>query len=194
MNARNGPAEDPLRLELASTAAEPLRPEFSGAADESLRLELQEALSTFRHWTTQANQVGGVVATADAALVAYAFSQKLAGALFVASVVPVVLLFVYLQAMSTTAHIILLALKLERKLGIRKESLALTYARLHLRPIVTGPTALENIDDDELLAVDADLSKRRWLRKQIPIALYLATLAQIAIAFVALVVYHYRFM
>ena len=99
-------------------------------------MELQEAISTFRHWTTQANQAAGVVATADAALIAYAL-QMLVGTIFVASVMPAMMLLAYMQAMSTIVPIILLALELERKLQIRQDSLlrlhapAFTCGRLH---------------------------------------------------------------
>jgi hypothetical protein len=161
--------------------------------EESLRLELQEALVTFRHWTTQANQAAGVVATGDALLVAYGFSQRLAGVLFLASAMPLLVLLVYLLVMDAAASLINLAMRLERRLSIHKDSLAATYANIHLRPLVSQYGGLENLNDEELLDLDRNTSMRRWLRKQIPILLYMGTVVQIALAILSLTVYHYRF-
>jgi hypothetical protein len=164
------------------------------ADDESIRLELQEALVTFRHWTTQANQAAGVVATGDALLITYGFSQRLAGVLFLASLMPVAVLQLYLQVMSAAAPVINLAMRLERRLSIRSDSLAITYAKVHMRPLVTRISNIEDLDEKELLALDYRLSKKYWLQKQVPLTLYSATIIQIALAIVSLTVYHYRFM
>lgn len=163
-------------------------------ADESIRLELQEALITFRHWTAQANQAGGVAATVDALLIAYGFSQRLAGILFLASLMPIVVLLIYLQIMSAAAPIITLAMRLERKLSFRADSLAITYAKLHMRPLISKVPSLSSLDDNELLDLDHYLLQKYWLRKQIPVILYSATIIQAGLAAISLTVYNYRFM
>ena len=162
--------------------------------DESIRLELQEALVTFRHWITQGNQAGGIVATGDALLITYGFSQRLAGVLFLASLLPLVVLQLYLAIASAAAHIIILAMRLERKLSIRMDSLAITYARLHLPPLISGIPNVESLDDKELIDLDHNLSTKYWLRRQVPLALYSATMIQLGLAVISLSVYHYRFM
>jgi hypothetical protein len=161
--------------------------------DESLRLELQEALITFRHWTTQGNQAAGVVATGDALLITYGFSQKLAGVLFLASALPLAILLGYLQIMSAAAPIIILAMRLERKLSIRDLSLATTYAQSHLRPLISRFASIDSLDEGELINMSQRLSMRFWLRKQVPIVLYAATIIQIGLAILSLTVYQFRF-
>ena len=101
---------------------------------ESLRLELQEVMVTFRHWTLQAAQATGILATGDALLITYGFAQRQAGILLVASSMPLAILAVYVGAMSVAPPLINLALRLERRLLIRGDSLAVTYARMHLQP------------------------------------------------------------
>lgn len=49
--------------------------------NESVRLELQEAIATLRHWTSQVTQAAGFIATGDILLLSYGFSQKLAAIL-----------------------------------------------------------------------------------------------------------------
>jgi hypothetical protein len=44
--------------------------------DEALRLELQEAIVSFRHWTSQMTQAAGFIVTADVVLISYGFSQS----------------------------------------------------------------------------------------------------------------------
>jgi hypothetical protein len=159
---------------------------------ESLRLELQEALATFRSWTTQATQAFGVLFTGDALLITYGFSQRLAAILFLASGLPVGVLLLYLQAMSTTAPLVTFALRIERRLSI-KESLAAVYARSHLRPFAIAMN-IDSLSDDELRGLDIDISWSSWTRKRIPKLLYLTTLIQVGLAVLSMTVYHYRFM
>jgi hypothetical protein len=161
--------------------------------NESLRLELQEALITFRHWTTQGNQAAGVVATGDVLLITYGFSQKLAGVLFLASVLPLAILLGYLQIMSAAAPIIILAMRLERRLSIRDVSLAATYAKTHLRPLTSRFPSIDSLNDGELIDLSQCLSMRYWLRKQVPIVLYAATAIQIGLAILSLTVYGFKF-
>ena len=62
--------------------------------NESLRLELQEAIITVRHWTSQLTQMAGFVATGDILLISYEFSQKVAAILLFASSFPMVILLI----------------------------------------------------------------------------------------------------
>lgn len=161
---------------------------------ESLRLELQEALVTYRHWTTQASQIAGVIITVDALLITYGFSQRLAGVLFLASAMPIIVVLVYVQIYSGAAPIIALAMRLERKLLIRKDSLAITFAKIHLKPLISELPSIENLDNEALINLDKNRSRRRWFCAEIPIILYAATIIQIGLAVLSLAAYHYRFM
>src|SRR5260370_12698975 len=117
---------------------------------ESLRLELQEAIVTFRHWTSQATQATGILATGDAVLITYGFAQRQAGILLVASSMPLAILAVYVGTKSVAPPLINLALRLERRLLIRGDSLAVTYARMHLRPSVSNFSSIEDLNDEEV--------------------------------------------
>jgi hypothetical protein len=161
---------------------------------ESLRLELQEALVTFRHWNTQADQAAGVLITGDALLVAYGFSQRLAGVLFLASAIPIIFLFIYLHVLSVITPIVNLAIRLERKLSIREDSLAATYARVHLRTQISGFATIEALPDDELPNLNQKLPWHRWLFKPVSLILYAASIVQIGLAIASLIAYNYRFM
>jgi hypothetical protein len=160
---------------------------------ESLRLELQQALETFRTWSAQATQAFGVMATGGALLVTYGFAQRLASILFLASILPIAALSVYLQIASATAPLITLSIRIERKLGLT-ESLAATYARTHLGPLTARFGNIENLTDDQLRQLDHDFSRRLWLTKLIPMVLYATTILSAGVAIISLTVYHYKFM
>jgi hypothetical protein len=87
-----------------------------GPDDESLRLELQEALATYRHWIAQLTQVVGFAVAADVVLVSYAFSQRLAGILLLASTVPILILVMYMVVGSIACPLVDLVLRIERNL------------------------------------------------------------------------------
>jgi hypothetical protein len=127
-------------------------------------------------------------------LLAYGFSQKIAGVLFLASAMPVLVLLVYLLVMSAAAVIIITAVRLERELSIHENSLAVTYAKLHLEPMLSRFGSIETLTDGELLSITQNLSYRLWSRKSIPLILYAAIAAQVILALVSLTIYHYRFM
>jgi hypothetical protein len=160
---------------------------------ESLRLELQQALETFQNWTTQATQAFGVMITGGVVLVTYGFAQRLAGILFLASMLPIAALLVYLQITSATAPLIILSIRIERKLGLT-ESLAATYARTHLGPLVASFRSIENLTDDQLRNLDQDFSIRPLLTKLVPILLYATATISAGLAVISLTVYHYNFM
>ncbi len=159
---------------------------------DSLRLELQEALAAFRSWTTHATQAFGVLATGDALLITYGFSQRLAAILFLASGLPVGVLLLYLQTMSTAAPLVIFAARIERSLSI-KESLAAVYARSHLRPFAIAMN-IDSLSNNELRGLDVDVSWRSWIGKLLPKLLYFTTLIQVGLAILSMTVYHYRFM
>jgi len=160
---------------------------------ESLRLELQEAMVTFRHWTSQTTQAAGFIATADVVLLTYGFTQKKAIVLLLASALPIIVLQIYVQTLNAAASLIRFALNVERKLLIREDSLAATYVRLHLRPLASKLAVIENINDKDLRNLDLNLSWR-WFRKRVPTTLCAASIAQLGLFVFSLVALNYRFM
>lgn len=168
---------------------------YSGTPDsESLRLELQEAIVTFRHRTSQLIQMAGFIATGDVLLISYGFSQKLAAILLLASVFPVVILLLYLLLGSANISLINLMLKIERKLLIREDSLAAMFLQDHLDSVARTDRAIEELSDEEVRRLNLSLSRRKWIRTPVPIVLYAATIAQVGIFVLSLTVFDYRFM
>jgi type IV secretory pathway VirB3-like protein len=160
--------------------------------NESLRLELQEALSTYRHWVAQLTQVTGFFVAADVVLVSYGFSQRLAGILLVASGLPMLILVMYMVVGSIATPFVDLVLRIERRLLIKKDSLGATYVHTYFRS--TSPTVgsrIEDLNDEEVRHLNL-----KWdsLWSPIPIIAYVATAGQIGLFVLSLTVFHYRFM
>lgn len=162
--------------------------------DEALRLELQEAIVSFRHWTSQMTQAAGFIVTGDVVLISYGFSQKLAGILLLASALPIGILLVYLVVMSIVTPLAHLILKIERKLKIREDSLGVTFAQIHLRSMIANHKAIECLDDEEVRILPLSGPTIGWLKKTIPLILYAATIVQIGLFVLSLEVFHYHFM
>ncbi len=159
--------------------------------NESLRLELQEALATYRHWVSQLTQVVGFAVAADVVLISYAFSQRLAGVLLLASAVPILILVMYMMVGSIACPLVDLVLRIERRLFIRKDSLGATYVHTYFRsmtPALGG--RIEDLDDEEVRHLNL-----KWdsLWSPIPIILYVSTLGGVGIFVLSLTVFHYRF-
>jgi hypothetical protein len=160
--------------------------------NESLRLELQEAIVTYRHWVSQLTQVAGIIGTANAVLLSYGFSQRLAAILLAASTMPIILLLIYLLVGSRLAPLINLILRFERALLIRRDSIGATYVRSYSRSV---PHALsdriEDLDDEEVRHLEL-----KWdsLWAPIPIIVYGGTVLQLGLFALSLTVFDYRFM
>ncbi|HEX9517813.1 MAG TPA: hypothetical protein VF940_16755 [Streptosporangiaceae bacterium] len=160
--------------------------------NESLRLELQEAITEFRHGASILTQAGGIIATGDVLLLSYGFSQKVAAILLVASISPMGILLIYLIVSSIAGPLVGLILRLERKLLIQEDSLGATYLRSHMRSVAATLGDIENLDDEQIRALDLSTLKGQ-LGKAIPISLCAATIAQVGLFVLSLAVYHYRF-
>lgn len=160
--------------------------------NESLRIELQEALVSYRHWSSQFTQATGFLITADVVLLSYGFSQRSAAILLVASVVPLVILVYYTAIDSFIRPLITLILSIERRLLIQTDSLGAVVARTYLvKATPAHGSRIEDLTDEEVRHLDF-----KWepLRSAIPIAFCAATLVQVGISVLGLTVFHYRFM
>lgn len=162
--------------------------------NESLRLELQEAVVTVRHWSSNLIQTSGFVTTGDVVLISYGFAQKLAGILLVASTLPMGLLLIFLIVGSMVSPLVSLVLRIERSLLIQKDSLGATLARTNLRPSGFAFGDIEKLDDEKVRELNLSGSRWRWLSRPVPIILYTATAIQLGLFILALTVFHYRFM
>jgi hypothetical protein len=131
--------------------------------DESLRLELQEAIVTYRQWTSQLTQIAGFVATGGVLLLSYGFSQQLAIILLLASAFPLVILLMYWFIGSLNTPFIELMLRIERKLLIREDSLGAMFLRAQLLSIAPAVGTIEELSDEEVHRLDLSLSRRKWI-------------------------------
>ena len=136
--------------------------------NESLRMELQEALVTYRQWASQLTQVASFFVAADVVLVSYGFSQRLAAILLVASIVPMLILVMYMVIGSVNRPLVNLVLRIESKLLIQEDSLGAILAQTWL--------------------------KWESLWSTVPITLYTATAVQVGLFVLSLTVFHYPFM
>jgi hypothetical protein len=160
--------------------------------DESLRIELQEALVTYRQYISQLVQANGIFIAADVALVSYAFSQRIAVILLVASALPILMLVSYILTIPIGGGLIDLVLRIERRLRIRKDSLGATIARTvpgKMIPAVGGH--IEDLNDEEVGHLNLRW-KSRWAA--LPIMYYVGTAIHIVLFVLSLTVFHYRFM
>lgn len=160
--------------------------------NESLQLELQEALVSYRHFSSQFTQATGFLVTANVALISYGFSQRFAAIILMASIMPLVILVYFNIVGSFVAPLIELILRVERKLLIREDSIGAIVARTNLgrmTPAIDG--RIEDLTDDEVRRITFKwASTGTW----IPIAIYVLAAAQIALFVLSLTVFHYRFM
>jgi len=162
--------------------------EASAPDRDALRIELQEALGSVRHWQMVGVQAAGFILTADIVLIGYGFTQKHAGMFLLASTLPVILLAVHIIGISSSTNQIALVIRIEDELHIREtQSLARIYARNYLR--LAGP---------QLEAVIAQGPRGRtlslkWFITPEAIVLYAASLGQVGLFVLCLVLYNYRF-
>jgi|SRR6185437_6837570 len=160
--------------------------------NESLRVELQEALVTYRQYTSQFLQTAGILIAADVVLISYAFSQRIAVILLVASTGPIWLLVSYTIIVSTIGPFNDLVLRIERRLRIRKDSLGATLARtVPAKMIPAVGSHIEDLTDEEVHHLNLKW-ELRW--SVIPIMIYAGIAVQIVLFVLSLTVFHYRFM
>jgi hypothetical protein len=160
--------------------------------NESLRLELQEALVTYRQWLSQLIQISGFAVAADVLLLGYGFSQKISAVLLVASVVPILILVMYVVVGSIASPLVDLVLRIERRLLIRRDSLGATYVNAYFRPMPPSLSArIEDLNDEEVRHLDLEWD---YFWSPIPVILCVATLGQLGVFVLSLTVFHYSFM
>jgi hypothetical protein len=160
--------------------------------DESLRVELQEALVTYRQIFSQFIQITGILIAATVAFVSYAFSQRIAVILLVATVFPIYILVSYTMTASEIGPLNDLVLRVERQLRIREDSLGATLARTAPGKMIPAVGShIEDLTDEEMRHLNLKW-ELRW--SGIAIGCYAGVAIQIVLFVLSLTVFHYRFM
>jgi len=161
--------------------------EVSTPDRDALRVELQEALGSVRHWQMLSVQAAGFIVAANVVLIGYGFSQKEAGMFLLASTLPVILLAVHLAGISSSTNQIALAIQIEDELHIREtQSLARIYARNYLR--LTEPQLKDVIAQGPR---PRNLSLNSFITP-VAVSLYAASVGQVGLFVLYLVLYNYR--
>lgn len=131
-------------------------------------------------------QAAGFIVAGNVVLIGYGFTQKQAGMFLLGSVLPVILLAVYMITVSNAAGLIVLSTRIEDELHIGEvHSLARTYARSNLR--LTGPQ-LEAIAAQEPSNRNLSL---KWFIKLAAIIFYAASLGQLGLFVLCFALYDY---
>jgi len=159
--------------------------------DESLRVELQEALVTYRQILSQFIQTAGILIAAAVAFASYAFSQRIAVILLVATAFPIYTLVYYTIVASEIGPLNDLVLRIERRLRIREDSLGATLARTTPGKMIPAGSHIEDLTDEEVRHLNLKW-ELRW--SAISIVGYTAIAVQIVLFVLSLTVFHYRFL
>jgi hypothetical protein len=160
--------------------------------NESLRIELQEALVTYRQYASQFIQTAGILIAATVALVSYAFTQRIAVILLVATAFPIYILVSYTTTASIVGPLNDLVLRIERRLRIREDSLGATLARtMPAKMIPAAGSHIEDLTDEEVRHLNL---KWEWRWSAIAIMCYAGIAVQIVLFVLSLTVFHYRFL
>jgi hypothetical protein len=156
---------------------------------ESLRLELQEGIISFRHITTLAMQMTGIVVAADAVLVSYGISQRDSAILLIASLAPVIVLIGIIELFKHALPVAISIMWLEDQLSLSERALAATYLRMRLAvmyPLLRGSV----IDLEQPIT----MSLKSWFSVKLVQLLCGAFILQFGIFLISWIFYHYRFM
>jgi hypothetical protein len=164
------------------------------ADSDSLRLELQEATTTFRHQVNLLIQGFGFIATADSALLAYGFTQKESGILLVASMMPIVVLFIYFAIITGLIPIAYVAMRLEKKLSLYEESLITTWVLTRDDLPFPSVEAVDRFDDPALRSTAFNAMPWYLLKSKKGLALLGVFIAQLILFLISIIVYNFRFM
>ena len=160
--------------------------------NESFRIELQEALVTYRQLTSQLVQANGIFIAADVALASYAFSQRIAVILLLASAFPILMAVSNMITGPIASSLINLVLRIERQLRIRKDSLGATLARTAPGKMIPAVgSRIEDLNDEEVRHLNLKWESR-W--SVLPIVYYAGAAIHIVLFVLSLTVFRYRFM
>jgi hypothetical protein len=164
------------------------------ADEESLRLELREAIATFREQAGRMTQGIGFVVTADSLLLAYGFSQKESGILFIASLMPVLALAIFFHFLRVSEPVVYVAMVLERQLRLDDVPLIGIHAKKGFKQVHALVANSLNPADESVSDSVLALSYKDWVNRPIAHVLYCIFVAQLLLFAISMAVYGYRFM
>jgi hypothetical protein len=162
--------------------------------DESRRLELKEAISAFHSQHTTLVQSLGILVTADALLLAYGFAQRRSAIILLASLVPIAMLVMFLEAMTFLVPISYVAIKLERSLSLQEAPLIETYAQSRQGLLSTLLDGGKNLDNLKAQGFVPKIPLRSLLKDRRSTLIVAAFAGQLCIFVVTATVYHYQFL
>jgi len=162
---------------------------------DALRVQMQQAIETFRHLTTLFVQSAGFLVAADGLLFGYGLAQRKAVPLLMASLAPLGIIVVLMLLLSQGLPVGYVAVQSEQRLLPREATLARTYLMtkhpLAYSRIAPSLTKEENergqiLDDPPLRGLAGTKALALWL--------VIASIAQLALFFVAQIWFDYSFM
>ena len=157
---------------------------------DSLRLELQQAIGLAQTQASLLVQMAGFFVAADAAILAYGFTQKNSAIFLLASLMPAIMLALYIQLRNSSIPVIFVAVKLEHKLHLSDNPLMETYAKKRMERIFT-PAEIHDMKTSREPPVPRI---RDWFTKPGVLLICSIFAAQICWFLISLLVFHYRFM
>lgn len=157
-------------------------------------MELQEAITTFRTQITLLLQIAGVLATADALLLAYGFAQRQSAIFLVAGLLPVVLLVVSLEFAKYVAPIIYVAMKIEQELGLGTTSLVSLFAMRAFRRVLPPDERITDVGPAEIARLMLEMTPAVTLRSRAAYVMYAVIIVQFGLFMLATFSAGYHFM
>ena len=136
----------------------------------------------------------GFIVTADSVLLAYGFSQRESGILLVASLMPVLGLFVFFHFQRVSTPVVYVAIALERRLRLDDVPLIEIHARKGFKQVYALVANAKDVADESVRDSILALSYRDWISLPIALMLYCIFVAQLILFIVSIVAYSYRFM
>ena len=161
---------------------------------ESLRLELQEAIASFRHQNVLLTQSFGIFVTANTLLLAYGFAQRKSGILFLASLLPLGLLFLAIELTTSLVPVTYVATRLEESLSLHEVPLVTTFIGTRHGILFSLLSSIEDSYDPKTHSFAKKMSSRLFLKNRQSRWLLWAFVVQLCLFIVSLTVYHYRLM
>lgn len=163
---------------------------------ETRRLQLQQAIESLRHQQTLVVQMFGFLFTADALLLAYALTQRAAGILLAASLMPLGILVAIWRLQEQAIPYAYVAMYLERHLVPDRITLAATSLRTRHPVVYNRLEAALRMDDakqQDREVRKAALSYTGLFEHRSSWVLLAVFMLQLTIFVIALAIFNYRF-
>jgi hypothetical protein len=131
---------------------------------DALRMQWQQALELLRHQSTITVQGFGFLFTADILLIVYGISQKIAGALVLASLMPLASIAAIWLTLDVSIPCIFVVIQLEQQLLPGQSTLGTTILRISFTRLYNQLTAVLQVEDVAQRNLMISEAKRSFLR------------------------------